>query len=144
MRNPAYRSHGEKNCTNFISQALNAGGWKHASGAETSVKSWWYKKPAKRLPTKNSTSWVNAEDWYRFARNESKRTKHISNINNVQLGDIVHMKYDKDVRMGHLMVVTKKVGTKVYLSYNSTDHLNKPLSEVISGNKGAKFFAHSM
>ncbi|WP_377466952.1 amidase domain-containing protein [Populibacterium corticicola] len=146
MRNSAYRDYGTENCTNFISQALNAGGWKHVSGAETSVKAWWYTKDkgTNRKKDKTSTSWVNAEDWYRFARNESKRARIITNLNSVVVGDIIQIKYENKKRMNHSMVVTKKVGTKVYLSYNSVDRLNKPLSELLATYKGASFFAHGI
>lgn len=42
--NPAYRNYNGSggDCTNFVSQALNWGGWQHTSGAYLSLNAWWY------------------------------------------------------------------------------------------------------
>ena len=39
---------------------------------------------------------------------------------------------------------TKKIGTKVYVSYNTTDRLDKALSEVIAAYSGETYFAHGI
>lgn len=136
-RNPAYRKF-DLNCTNFISQAMKAGGWKHDTGLWTSEKAWWYNSLNQSRP------WVNAEDWFRFTRNHSQRGSVITHLGNVVPGDVIQIKFEGTTRIGHSMIVTKKVGTNVYVSYNTTDRLNKPLSEVIAAYSGETYFAHGI
>lgn len=59
-RNPSYRSF-EADCTNFISQALYAGGWRYVSGYYLNSSSWWYSS------LNQSRSWINVSYWYDFA-----------------------------------------------------------------------------
>lgn len=84
-----------------------------------------------------------AQSTYRLLK-RSKQAQTITSLNSVVVGDIIQIKYEGNKRMNHSMVVTKKVGTKVYLSYNSVDRLNKPLSELLATYKGASFFAHGI
>lgn len=136
-RNPSYRKF-DLNCTNFISQAMRAGGWKDDTGLWTSEKNWWYNSLNQSRP------WVNAEDWFRFTRNHSKRGSVITNLSKVVPGDVIQIKFKGQTRIGHSMIVTKKVGTKVYVSYNTTDRLDKALSEVIAAYSGETYFAHGI
>ncbi|MCD8255354.1 MAG: amidase domain-containing protein [Oscillospiraceae bacterium] len=52
-RNSDYRDFGSNDCTNFVSQAMRAGGWTDVTGLYTNAKAWWY------TSSNQSTSWIN-------------------------------------------------------------------------------------
>lgn len=131
--NPAYRTY-PNDCTNFVSQALYAGGWKKIEG--------YYKSNAKWFGNGVMTSWTwsGAENFYKFARNESKRTSHIGNVYDLAVGDILQYKNKSASTMTHSMVTTKKVNGVPYLSYHTRNTLNKPFTQLKS--LSVTWFAH--
>ncbi len=92
--NSSYRVYGN-DCTNFISQAMRAGGWKMTSGSFSSRKSnkkWFY--ASKTWTT--SYTWAGAENWYWFAVKHSKRTKPLNNVWKLLKADVLQADWKKD------------------------------------------------
>lgn len=123
-------------CTNFVSQAMLAGGWKQVTQyLWNDGRAWWYGG----IPT-NSHTWSGAENWYKFARVESKRATALSRVDDTQIGDVVQFKNKDATNMTHSMVVTQKSGSTTYVSGHTPNVKNAPAS---SYNKsGRTWFAH--
>jgi hypothetical protein len=71
--NPNYRDwiKEEKDCTNFVSQALRAGGWRDDRGWYKSSSNWWYNF------SNQTYTWTSADYWSRFAL---KRTINLHSV----------------------------------------------------------------
>jgi hypothetical protein len=131
--NTAYRDFsangGGGDCTNFISQILREGGWTLVGGDgiggadKTNPNYWWY-----GWLTQTYT-WAGAENWSWFA---PKRTTALTNIWYMALADVLQFDFNKDGSMDHTMIVTKKTSTEIYMTYHTSDHLNRTLSSLQS------------
>jgi len=133
-RNPAYRSFGT-DCTNFISQAVYAGGWAMVSGWYQSNDAWWYND------LNQSYTWAGAENWYWFATG-SGRTYVLSNVWYMGIADVLQLDFERDNVINHSMMVTYTTSDELYLSYHTTDTLNRSLSSIIVAYPSALYFAH--
>ncbi len=140
-KNSNYPVNYANDCTNFTSQALHAGGWQFQTGLWNSDSAWWgYNRP---LPPQASYPWGGAENFYRFAVNNSKRTTIHKYVSDSRVGDILQFKNPGQTNMTHSMVVTKKSGSMIYLTYHTKNTKNKPFSE-INNTAGRKWFAHKV
>lgn len=120
-RNPAYRDFsgkagGRGDCTNFISQAMYAGGWPMTPG-------WWGdKKDAGSL-------WAAASDFIDFI--ESIGRAKICTRDKLDLGDLVSMN-PHGGRIFHIMIITGKncgiQGDELLYSCHTFDRQNRALS----------------
>ncbi|MBB5121994.1 amidase domain-containing protein [Streptomyces eurocidicus] len=136
--NPAYRKFNSEggDCTNFISQALRAGGWKNDSGSATDYRNWWYDGTAQ------TTSWVGANEWAWFTLS-SKRAVNLANVYQMDVGDILQMDFDGDGSKDHSMMTTYRSRAGVpYLTYHSTNTYRKSVASIIASNPGAVYFAY--
>ncbi|MGX5181862.1 amidase domain-containing protein [Streptomyces avermitilis] len=138
--NGAYRTYGN-DCTNFISQAMLAGGWGPKGGAliqRTSNKYWFYG------PTKWTTSytWAGAENWYWFAKKHAKRTKILGNAWQLAKSDVLQADWTRNNNIDHSMIVTKKYRGTPYLTYHTGDTHNKSLGKLLSDHPRAWWYAH--
>lgn len=124
---------GGGDCTNFISQILREGGWAFVFGLYTSANAWWYNA------LNQSYTWAGAENWSWFA---PKRTVALTNVWNLTIADVLQADFQKNGTMDHTMFVTKKTTTEIYMTYHSTDHLDRPLSEILSLHPGAAWYAY--
>ncbi|GAA0477148.1 amidase domain-containing protein [Streptomyces sp. NPDC046215] len=136
--NPAYRSFNSYggDCTNFVSQALKAGGWKDQPGKYDDYRAWWY-------DSKNqATSWVGANEWSWSALN-SQRVKPLSNVYQMDVGDIMQMDFDDDGSKDHTMITTyrSRIGVP-YLTYHSTNTYRKSVASIIASNPDAVYYAY--
>nr|WP_240667631.1 amidase domain-containing protein [Streptomyces luteoverticillatus] len=116
--NPDYRAYPlgtGGDCTNFVSQALKAGGWKHAPGKAGDYTKWWYGSDTQ------SDSWTGVNEWSWFAQN-SKRVKPLKYVYQMEVGDVLQADFDRDGSKDHTMLVTYRdsLGTP-YLTYHSFD-----------------------
>ncbi|WP_438484776.1 amidase domain-containing protein [Streptomyces sp. S186] len=116
--NPDYRAYPlgtGGDCTNFVSQALKAGGWKHAPGRAGDYTKWWYGSDTQ------SDSWTGANEWSWFALN-SQRVKPLKNVYQMEVGDVLQADFNRDGSKDHTMLVTyrDRLGTP-YLTYHSFD-----------------------
>ncbi|GAA2719761.1 MULTISPECIES: amidase domain-containing protein [Streptomyces] len=138
--NPAYPSFnkGGGDCTNFISQALKAGGWKDAPGSESDYTKWWYNSSNRSL----STSWVGANEWSWFTLSQ-KRATNLQNVYQMDVGDILQMDFDRDGSKDHSMIVTYRSRMGVpYVTYHSTNTFRKSVASIIASNPDAVYYAY--
>lgn len=136
--NPKYHEYGT-DCTNFVSQAMAAGGWGQIRGWYRSDSVWWYSGNWKLWA---SWTWTSAEHWYRFARNTSKRAGVVNNVYKLRPGDVLQYKGSNSPEMNHSMVVTGTSHGVPLLSYHTKNTKDKPFTAMNS--KGLTWFAHSI
>src|SRR5262245_44617292 len=127
-RNPQFPNYsaaagGGGDCSNFISQCLNAGGWPMIDGWNRDKYAWWAEKD------KTSRTWSSAS-WF---------GGYISNCgiaqpcerNDLVIGDIATIVYQNE-HIDHAMMITEvrylKSGPAFLYCGHSTDRLNYPLA----------------
>ncbi|WP_244283070.1 amidase domain-containing protein [Streptomyces flavidovirens] len=139
--NPAYPSYDSAgaggDCTNFVSQALKAGGWKHAPGSWDDYRKWWSDPKLG-----NTLSFVGVNEWSWFALS-SKRTTNLSNVWAMGVGDVLQMDFDRNGSKDHTMMVSyrDRWGTP-YLTYHSTNTYRKSVASIIASYPNATYFAY--
>ena len=132
--NTAYRRM-SNDCTNFISQAMRAGGWGMVTGWYQSNNVWWYNS------LNQSWTWGGAENWYWFATG-SGRTSTLGNVWYTGLADVLQIDFDRNNNINHTMIVTYVTSSQRYLTYHTTDTLNRSLSSILSAYPSAWYYAH--
>nr|WP_106516564.1 amidase domain-containing protein [Streptomyces himastatinicus] len=136
--NPAYRKFNEAggDCTNFISQALKAGGWKHAPGDAVDYRTWWYDTSTQ------ATSWVGANEWSWFTL-DAKRATNLANVYYMGVGDVMQMDFDRDGSKDHTMMVTYRSSSGVpYMTYHSVNTYRKSVASIIASNPNSLYYAY--
>jgi hypothetical protein len=131
--NRSYRSFSPTDCTNFVSQAVRAGGWPDVPGWYRSTPYWWYNA------LNQTWTWVNAHYWALFTYNRPRGSiaRYVSDL---RVGDVLEADWDADGNIDHAMVVTAKTGTEVYLTYHSNNTKNKPFRELLASQPRAKWY----
>ncbi|MCX5195443.1 amidase domain-containing protein [Streptomyces sp. NBC_00249] len=136
--NPEYRkfSGAGGDCTNFISQALKAGGWKPVPGSTSDYRNWNYEA------TRQTDSWVGANEWAWFTLS-NERAANLANVYQMDVGDILQVDFNKDGSKDHSMMVTYRSGNGMpYLTYHSTNTYRKSLASIIASYPNAVYFAY--
>ncbi|MFE7773305.1 amidase domain-containing protein [Streptomyces sp. NPDC057445] len=139
-RNTAYRTY-DSDCTNFISQAMRAGGWKIVDGnyfTRKDRKRWFYGP----LASTTSYTWAGAEPWYWFASKHSKRTKLLNNVWKLEPSDVLQADWNRDNTIDHSMIVTKSGNGERYLTYRSSNTHNRKLSSLLASHRSAWWYVH--
>jgi hypothetical protein len=141
--NPHYRIYRngpyEADCTNFVSQAMVAGGWQSARGFYKSDKSWWY-APSGIWP-RESLSWANANNFIRFALSQ-RRVHPVNHLATLVPGDLIAIDFDPDNGDGvdHIMFVSKKNSkNELYLTSHSFNIRDKLFSVLRTKHETAVF-----
>ncbi|MFC5959180.1 amidase domain-containing protein [Streptomyces pratens] len=134
--NPNYRKFSDVggDCTNFISQALRAGGWKNDTGWYKSYKNWWYNS------SNQTTSWINVNYWASFALH-SDRAYNLDNVYKLGIGDILQMDFSGNRSKDHSMITTHKSGGVPYLTYHSTNTYRKSVKSLVAQYPRATYYA---
>jgi hypothetical protein len=90
-------------CTNFVSQALKAGGMKHKGliGDYQNSNAWFY------WDTKPSHTWGGAQNFYLHWKNRAGVASYVSSL---QTGDAVNADFTGDGDMEHTAIITKNLG----------------------------------
>ncbi|MER5357204.1 amidase domain-containing protein [Streptomyces sp. NPDC002785] len=136
-----YRTYGS-DCTNFVSQAMKAGGWAVVgptdAGQRSNNKKWFYTIYVDRT----SYTWAGAENWYWFAKKHSGRTKILARTSQLQLADVLQADWTRNGVIDHTMIVTKVSGSEKYLTYHSKNTHNKKLSALLAQYPKAYWYAH--
>ena len=137
-RNPAFRDFDGRggNCTNFISQAMRAGGWTDVTGFYRDASFWWYHF------ANQTWSWVGVNHWHDFASIHSGRTIMLSNPRNLFVGEVLQVDFDGGTNKGHTMIVTRRTDRDIYLTFNSNDTLNASFSSLVARFPNASWFSH--
>ncbi|SNV18947.1 Putative amidase domain [Dermatophilus congolensis] len=133
-------------CTNFVSQVLNAGGWSNVPGAFSSDKAWYFKGGTQNpspQSVKTSLSWINASKLGDFMRANPDRAVMFRDPANAKVGDIVQFKWSKNNRISHSAVVTGVTAFGLLVTYHSADKLNQPLNAIMRHDPNAEVFFYS-
>ncbi|MFE2311458.1 amidase domain-containing protein, partial [Streptomyces sp. NPDC059411] len=136
--NPAYRKFNGAggDCTNFVSQALKAGGWKNAPGTTSDYRNWWYDG------AQQTDSWVGANEWSWFTLSNERAT-NLANVYQADVGDIVQVDFNKDGSKDHSMIVTYRSGAGMpYVTYHSTNTYRKSLASLVASYPDAVYYAY--
>ncbi|MFB6564887.1 MULTISPECIES: amidase domain-containing protein [unclassified Streptomyces] len=136
--NPAYRKYNGAggDCTNFISQALKAGGWKAVPGSTSDYRNWWYDG------SRQSDSWVGVNEWAWFTLS-NKRAANLANVYQADVGDILQVDFNRDGSKDHSMMVTYRSSAGMpYLTYHSTNTYRKSLASIIASYPNANYYAY--
>jgi hypothetical protein len=139
--NGSYRDYAN-DCTNFVSQAMKAGGWEQEGSGFLSRKNntkWYY---GSRTWT-TSYSWAGADNWAKFAQVHSKRTSALANVWYLLPSDVLQADWDTNNNINHSMVVTSRTASgEPRLTYHTSDTVNKPLSTLLAQNPHSWWYAH--
>lgn len=140
-----------QDCTNFVSQALLAGGQRMVKPQDDLASStkdesvWWYEKDAVwHLFGNNehsSWTWSVARTFNKWLTNSGRATL-VDSPMKLELGDVLQMDYGDD-HIKHTMLVTTKTDDDIKLSYHSDDHLDEPMYAphgIKARNPGAKYY----
>jgi hypothetical protein len=131
----------DNDCTNFISQAMWAGGWKATAGSISSRKDnrkWFY--GTTKLGT--SYTWAGAENWYWFASKHSKRTRTMPRVWDLAYADVFQADWDRNGNINHSMIVTKDTSTDRYLTYHTPSVHNRSLKKILAKYPKAWWYVH--
>jgi Putative amidase domain len=125
-------------CTNFVSQALCAGGWEMVKGVnkfDTRDHRIWWAERFGSVGTGRSFTWSGAQPFYDFLQ-ASGRAYWVTTPSQLSIGDVVQL---RDAGEGggvisHTTIVTKAAppfsGNDIYLSYHSADHLDTSYNDM--------------
>lgn len=98
----------ENNCTNYVSQCLNAGGLP-MQYTNRRDKGWWYKGRQKNREWW-SYSWSVAHSLYQYLSHASSKSgiqaKQVRQASDLKLGDIIFYDWNNTGRMTHSTIVT--------------------------------------
>ncbi|GGR30300.1 hypothetical protein GCM10010251_52900 [Streptomyces aurantiogriseus] len=122
-------------CTNFVSQSLKAGGWKHVPGYVYDYTRWFGNNEIQ------SHSFIGVNEWSWFAQN-SKRTTALANVYQMEIGDVLQVDFDKDGSKDHTMIVTSKSGGVPYLTYHSNNTLRRSVASIVASYPNAYYYAY--
>ncbi|MEU6554933.1 amidase domain-containing protein [Streptomyces sp. NPDC046915] len=123
-------------CTNFVSQSLKAGGWKHVPGDGTDFHKWFGNSEIQ------SDSFVGVNEFSWFALS-SKRVTSLANVYQLDIGDVLQMDFNKDGEKDHSMIVTYRSPQGVpYVTYHSTNTYNRSVQSLVASYPNAAFYAY--
>ena len=117
--NPKY-GRMSNDCTNFVSQAMLAGGWKMEKGWYRSDSNWWF---TGNWPIAASWTWGGAHNFSKFVQ-KSGRGSLAKHVRDLRIGDVLQMSFSGG-HINHSMVVTKKTKSNFSLSYHTSDTLDR-------------------
>ncbi|WP_329064278.1 amidase domain-containing protein [Streptomyces sp. NBC_01429] len=123
-------------CTNFVSQALKAGGWKHVPGYTNDYQKWFGNSEIQSY----SFIGVNEFSWFALS---SQRATSLANVYQMDVGDVLQLDFDKDGSKDHSMIVTNRTQQGVpYLTYHSTNTYNRSVASLIASYPNAAYYAY--
>ncbi len=123
-------------CTNFVSQSLKAGGWKHVPGYTND----WHKWFGTADIQSDSFVGVNEFSWFALS---SKRVTSLPYVYQLDVGDVLQMDFNRDGSKDHSMIVTYRSPQGVpYVSYHSTNTYNRSVASLIASYPNAYYYAY--
>ncbi|MGX4692449.1 amidase domain-containing protein [Streptomyces sp. JNUCC 63] len=123
-------------CTNFVSQALKAGGWKHVPGYVYDYTKWFGNSEIQS----HSFVGVNEFSWFALS---SKRVTSLANVYQMDIGDVLQTDFNRDGSKDHTMIVSYRSPQGVpYLSYHSTNTYNRSVASIIASYPTAYYYAY--
>lgn len=135
--NPAYRDFSDEggDCTNFVSQALRAGGWEDVSGWYKSADYWWYNN------LNQTWSWVNVDYLGDFARSSGRCTM-LTNVWYLGIGDFLQVKPASSSSKVHSMMVSYRADGVPYFTYHSSNRWRRSMNQVLEDWGDASYYAY--
>lgn len=136
--NTAYRAY-DNDCTNFISQAVRAGGWPFDEVGERTANDTWYYGS---FTWTTSYSWAGAHNFNLFFA-QSGRGWSAQYFSDLLTGDLLQADFgpSPDGNISHTMIVTKKDSYgNIYLTYHSNNTRDRLLSDIQAGNPGTAWY----
>jgi hypothetical protein len=138
--NPAYPNYNGEgaggDCTNFVSQSLKAGGWKHVPGSTSDFHKWFGNAEIQ------SDSFVDVNEFSWFALS-AKRVASLANVYQLDVGDVLQMDFNKDGSKDHSMIVAYRSPQGVlYVTYHSTNTYNRSVASIIASYPTAAYYAY--
>lgn len=136
--NTNYRTY-SNDCTNFISQAMAAGGWTQVNSSynQDDSRRWNYG----RFSFTTSYTWAGAHNWYFFATG-STRTWPLPNVWDMYRSDVLQVDFDRNGNISHTMIVVATTSSNKYLNYHTNDTYRRSLTSLLSANPSAWYYAH--
>lgn len=134
ITNPSYTRY-ESDCTNFVSQALHAGGISQISGSRTDTAAWFYEWGIVARP---SYTWSGAQNLYDHLKSYSTDVTKVTSTADLEVGDILQFDTHPDdgvFNINHSAIITKMEGTtwdKIYVTYHSTDREDYAVSHLVT------------
>ncbi|MGG2460955.1 amidase domain-containing protein [Streptomyces sp. RGM 3693] len=123
-------------CTNFVSQALKAGGWQHVPGYTTDFHKWFGNSEIQ------SDSFVGVNEFSWFALS-SKRASSLANVYQMDIGDVLQLDFDRDGSKDHSMIVTNRSRQGMpYVTYHSTNTYNRSVASIVASYPNAAYYAY--
>ncbi len=123
-------------CTNFVSQSLKAGGWKHVPGYTTDFHKWFGNNEIQS----DSFIGVNEFSWFALS---SKRVTSLPYVYQMDVGDVLQVDFNRDGSKDHSMIVTYRSPQGVpYVSYHSTNTYNRSVASLIASYPNAYYYAY--
>lgn len=149
-RNPAYLNlagfypaYLGGDCTNFVSQALYAGGRRFTTGPETDNRSWWY-NPITVCPWNCwSRSWAGAANlWANLITTPAGASVGISSLRS---GDLIFADWEPDGAINHVMIVSQRVclgdaWACVQINQHTEDRYRRQMSVTVAAAPTARFY----
>jgi len=145
MPSKNYPSHAPFDCTNFVSQAVYAGGINmnipsaHTNGITSTTVYWYCLKPSIPVNTwHETTSWINVDDFYSYMIYQVGASRIICNTlddvqNTARIGDIVQFR-DNDGDWHHSIIITGGSKGNLLFSGHNNYHSNFPLANAAEEN----------
>jgi hypothetical protein len=130
-RNPAYPYFSSDDCTNFVSQVAEAGGWQYVRSPTGDVYAdnyWWFGSASDY-----SHSWSVSNNFYWWMYYSGRGVFATSNSQALQ-GDMIQFDWNGDNIVDHSMVITIAGSSDLYLTGHSNDLADEPLSAILARN----------
>ena len=127
-----YRYFMFRDCTNFVSQILEAGGVKQ-NVYNSKSRAWWHKREFLAegvVAHTHSNSWINANKFAHYMGVKKTFYSHYNFSKNIYRGTIIGMDFKQDGDFNHMGFVTKtdnyaaKYGNKTFYDYKVAQHSN--------------------
>ncbi|MCR1934737.1 amidase domain-containing protein [Clostridium tepidum] len=119
-RNPNHKDWGSNDCTNFVSQAVHAGGIPSSST--------WYS---------GSNAWIRVINFYSYMRN-NRYTFGGDYSSNSRLGDVIQLYNKNKVNWTHSVIITGSTGHGWLYRGHSSNRLNYPIANVYPSSTYSK------
>ncbi len=127
-------------CTNFVSNCVKAGGWTETYEPSNYWQHFWRRA--------NAYAWysVSSENWYSYNWGGAENFGNFISCSNrgwvrslnhhpwsqyFKTGDIVQIDNTNDGIQDHTMIVTAVGHDELYMTYHSSNTINKPLTQII-------------
>lgn len=128
---------GTGDCTNFVSQALAAGGWQQVGSGffweRTDSSKWYHSNP-------DSYTWSGAQNFFWFATG-SGRTYELSYLADMGPADVMQIDWYNDGIIDHTALVTFVNGQDIKVSQHTDGYWNRSIWEIYNANPTSTYFA---